>query len=80
MARGARGLSLEMQEHFLALGSGNWKYDRVVHYCIGDACPNQRRGDRGRALKGLQDFVVLSRGGKVDAPLLYRVKAFEQAS
>eukprot|EP00959_Pyramimonas_sp_CCMP1952_P396732 8312537-Pyramimonas_sp.AAC.1 len=61
--RGARGLSLEMEEHILALDSGNWKDDRIVHYYIGEASPNQCRGDRGRALKGLQDCIVLSCGG-----------------
>ena len=82
LSRAARDLTEADEEFILACDNGtDWDdREKIVHMCIRGRCPLECAGSRAKALRSVQAGMLLSVGGSMVVPLLYRWKGFSEAS
>ena len=78
-SRPALDLTPVQEEHILCADNGDWDDEVITHYCVRGQCTLQCNGSAARSRKLVKGAIMLSIGGPMCVPLLYRWKGFEKA-
>ena len=76
----AMDLTEDEKSLILDADSGDWDLPVVLHHCVKDRCLLGCRGCPVRSRRLVTQAIVLSIGGRMPVPLLYRWKGFERAA
>ena len=79
-SRPVQDLTPTQENTILAADNGDWDDDLITHWCVRGKCPLECQGCPKKSLAIVTSAIVLSLGGPVVVPLLYRWKGFEKAA
>lgn len=80
LSRAAQDLSLDQEKAILNADNCSWDELDITHFCLRHNCPLGCRGCEHRSKRVVTKTIIMSVGGPMTLPLLYRWKGFEKAN